>query len=57
MHKGMMDEYCIHIENHLVTDFVELLVKVRNTGTSVTYMHYVPKDDARDQWKPMKQGV
>ena len=29
--KGMMDEYHIHIENHPITNFVELLTKKQNS--------------------------
>ncbi|KAF3451288.1 hypothetical protein FNV43_RR07383 [Rhamnella rubrinervis] len=42
--KGMMDEYCIHIKNHLITDFIKLLIKALNTGTSITCIHHVPRD-------------
>lgn len=29
--KGICDEYKIHIENHIVPNFVELMIKVKNT--------------------------
>ena len=34
--KGIMDDYRIYIENHLVIDFVELLTMTLNTGVSMT---------------------
>ena len=45
--KGMMNEYRIHIENHLVIDFVELLIMALNTGVLVTCRHCVARDNVQ----------
>lgn len=54
--KGILAKYEIHIENHYLADFVELITKARNTKTSVSRINKL-EDSHKWSWKPQKQRI
>ena len=47
--QGMLDEYRIHIENHAIYNFPELVTKTRNMGSTVARLSRPTRRDDQAQ--------